>query len=88
VSFLELVKRLKVLLTRDERMGIQFVPPLVGDLDSFVLFGLVCSRIALVVGMLHKQGHILRLLCVEDVPEVVSVWYSALGKGIGKVATD
>ena len=69
-------------------MLIQFFPPLVANIDRLINLGLICSRIALVIGVFHEQAHILGLLRVENVPEVATFRHSSLGEGIRKVTTN
>ena len=55
VFLLQSVEEQQRLLTREEGMRIQFVPPLVADLHCFGRLRLVLSRMALVVGMLKQH---------------------------------
>ena len=77
-----------MLLTRDEGVLIQSVPPLVSDYNSFGLFLLACYRVALGDGMFDEQVHVLRLLRVEYVPEVDAVGNSSLGELVWKETPD
>ena len=69
-------------------MSVQFVPPILIDCHSLEGVNLVCSGVTLVVGVLNEHRDVLGLLRVEDVPEVASVWNSALGKYIREVMSD
>ena len=80
------IGKLQVILTADKRNGIQSLPPLLWNLDSFTCFILLLSCHALVVGVRYYFLHVVILHGVCNVPKICALGKSTLRSGIRQEA--
>ena len=66
------------ILTADKWDAGKLVPPLLSDLDRFLLHGFVFSGHSLVVGMLDEISHVVGLDSVQQVEEVSAIRLSTV----------
>ena len=72
-------------LTRDERHGVQLLPPLLGNLNALISFIAFATCHALLVSMLDEVFHILTVQSMCYVPEEGTVRQSSFTTWVWEV---
>ena len=73
------------ILTADKWDAGKLVPPLLSDLDRFLLHGLIFSCHSLVVGMLDEISHVVGLESIQQVEKVSAIRPSTVSARVRQV---
>ena len=77
---------MKITLTADKWYVPQLLPPLMRDLDRFLLHGFVLGSHSLVVGMLDDIPHVFGFQRIKNVEEVSAIGKTPIRAGIRQIS--
>ena len=75
----------EIVLTTDVGVRHELVPPRFCDVNHLLLLSLGFGRHSLLVCVLEYIRHVLRLNGVQDIPEVIAIWQTAIRGGVRHV---
>ena len=78
----------EVVLTSEERDGIELLPPIFGDLDAAVVGLALAGFESLAVGMEDEFGNIVGIEGIQYVEVVGAIRLAALGESVGQEALE